>query len=107
MLDAVADSLEAKGLVREAYEVDKVADSISRIAIDARYSLLCRVDPSMVNKAKQIVATANKPMKDIWVADDISNYTYGGKGPGIIIKKGITGLEDMNEELRKAGIMKF
>jgi hypothetical protein len=26
MLDAVADSLEAKGLIKEAYEIDKVAD---------------------------------------------------------------------------------
>ena len=28
MLDAVADSLEAKGLIKEAYEIDKVADAI-------------------------------------------------------------------------------
>jgi len=28
MLDAVADSLEAKGLIKEAYEIDKVADEV-------------------------------------------------------------------------------
>jgi hypothetical protein len=28
MLDAVADSLEARGLIKEAYEIDKVADAI-------------------------------------------------------------------------------
>ena len=28
MLDAVADSLENKGLVKEAYEVDKIADAV-------------------------------------------------------------------------------
>ena len=36
MLDAVADSLEAKGLVKEAYEIDKVADTIDALAIDPR-----------------------------------------------------------------------
>jgi hypothetical protein len=29
MLDAVADSLEAKGLFKEAFEIDKVADEVS------------------------------------------------------------------------------
>ena len=28
MLDAVADSLEAKGLIKEAYEIDKIADKL-------------------------------------------------------------------------------
>jgi len=28
MLDAVADSLEAKGLIKEAYEIDKIADEL-------------------------------------------------------------------------------
>jgi len=28
MLDAVADSLEAQGLIKEAYEIDKIADAI-------------------------------------------------------------------------------
>lgn len=32
MLDAVADSLEARGLIKEAYELDKVADSLDRVA---------------------------------------------------------------------------
>ena len=32
MLDAVADSLEAKGLIKEAYEIDKVADAIEATA---------------------------------------------------------------------------
>jgi hypothetical protein len=36
MLDAVADSLEAKGLVKEAYEIDKVADAVEAFAIDPR-----------------------------------------------------------------------
>jgi hypothetical protein len=30
MLDAVADSLEAKGLIKEAYEIDRVADEIDK-----------------------------------------------------------------------------
>jgi hypothetical protein len=30
MLDAVADSLEKKGLIKEAYEIDKIADSIDK-----------------------------------------------------------------------------
>lgn len=29
MLDAVADSLEAKGLIKEAYEIDKIADKLA------------------------------------------------------------------------------
>ena len=33
MLDAVADSLEARGLIKEAYEIDKVADAIEAAAI--------------------------------------------------------------------------
>ena len=28
MLDAVADSLEKKGLIKEAYEIDKIADAV-------------------------------------------------------------------------------
>jgi hypothetical protein len=28
MLDTVADSLEARGLIKEAYEIDKVADAV-------------------------------------------------------------------------------
>ena len=31
MLDAVADSLEAKGLIKEAFEVDKVADAVEAV----------------------------------------------------------------------------
>jgi hypothetical protein len=31
MLDAVADSLEAKGLIKEAYEIDKIADLLEDI----------------------------------------------------------------------------
>jgi hypothetical protein len=31
MLDAVADSLEAKGLIKEAYEIDKVADELTNL----------------------------------------------------------------------------
>jgi hypothetical protein len=34
MLDKVADSLEAKGYIKEAYEVDKVADKIEAIAMN-------------------------------------------------------------------------
>jgi len=30
MLDAVADSLEAKGLIKEAYEIDKIADKLDK-----------------------------------------------------------------------------
>lgn len=33
MLDAMADSLESKGYIKEAYEVDKVADKIERSAL--------------------------------------------------------------------------
>jgi len=32
MLDAVAESLEAKGLVKEAYEIDKIADNIEKVS---------------------------------------------------------------------------
>jgi len=32
MLDAVADSLEARGLIKEAYEIDKVADLVEKTA---------------------------------------------------------------------------
>jgi hypothetical protein len=31
LLDAVADSLEAKGLIKEAYEIDKVADEMDSL----------------------------------------------------------------------------
>jgi len=31
MLDSIADRLEAKGLIKEAYELDKVADEIQRL----------------------------------------------------------------------------
>lgn len=30
MLDAIADSLENKGLIKEAYEIDKVADEVDK-----------------------------------------------------------------------------
>jgi len=33
MLDAVADRLEAKGLIKEAYEIDKVADAVDKNAV--------------------------------------------------------------------------
>ena len=32
ILDSVADSLEARGLIKEAYELDKVADGIAKTA---------------------------------------------------------------------------
>jgi hypothetical protein len=32
LLDVVADSLEAKSLIKEAYEIDKVADEVDRLA---------------------------------------------------------------------------
>jgi hypothetical protein len=32
MLDAVADSLEAKGLIKEAFEIDKIADEFDSIS---------------------------------------------------------------------------
>jgi len=35
MLDAVADRLEAKGLVKEAFEIDKVADEVEVRPIEA------------------------------------------------------------------------
>jgi hypothetical protein len=44
MLDAVADSLEAKGLIKEAYEIDKVADKISRNEGDWSENLDADVD---------------------------------------------------------------
>ena len=33
MLDSVADSLEARGLVKEAYEVDNISDYIEKVAV--------------------------------------------------------------------------
>ena len=31
MLDTIANSLESKGLIKEAYEIDKIADAIDNI----------------------------------------------------------------------------
>jgi len=57
MLDAVADSLEKKGLIKEAYEIDKVADILSgkqQIFETHTYEELKKMADNMLNLSKQI-----------------------------------------------------
>ena len=52
MLDAVADFLEAKGLIKEAYEIDKVSDYIEKVAIAKKGT---RVWSNMADKGQDYV----------------------------------------------------
>jgi len=64
MLDVVADRLEAKGLIKEAYEVDKVADAISLTTSDYETAL-------KVWNEYNSISTSFKPKFSVWCQERI------------------------------------
>jgi len=81
ILDAIADSLEAKGFIKEAYEIDKIADAIEKLSWDIdEKPLIVKVKPNSTIQADTLLLIGQlkkdiaKALKDI--AWDASNaYT--------------------------------
>jgi hypothetical protein len=64
VLDVIADRLEAKGLIKEAYEVDKIADAIGLTANDYETALKVWNEYSSIH-------TSFKPQFSVWCQERI------------------------------------
>lgn len=69
MLDAVADRLEAKGLVKEAYEIDRVADQVDasvNIPVDMGTNTALRNPESYMKRVREQVNSLKTTGKGIF-----------------------------------------
>lgn len=73
MLDDVADRLEAKGLIKEAYEIDKIADGLSTLD-NGRYKDISKEE---FEKARVTSYTGGST----WINLNGMNVVVPGKSP--------------------------
>ena len=75
MLDTVANSLEKKGFIKEAYELDKVADAVEKLSWDIdEKPLIVKVKPNSTIQADTLILIGQLK-RDIAKA---LNYIAGG-----------------------------
>lgn len=75
MLDKIADSLESNGLIREAYEIDKIADSVEEKYITSG-STANAVKPGNFIVAVTVGGVLNR-FHILERKEDIKNVVYG------------------------------
>jgi CRISPR-associated protein Csx3 len=82
MLDAVADSLEARGLIKEAYEIDRITDKIAaEDLISFKMTLEKDGDADLLRIGFGSPAQNDKILKDVvkLLDDLVKNKLKGGK----------------------------
>lgn len=97
MLDALADGLEAKGLVKEAYEIDKIADLIEGQA---------EVPPAMVAQAIKeaiVIVRQRQGAGGVVTAAEITGSNLG-KSIAMALLMGIGALAKAGEPVDTTGI---
>jgi len=92
MLDSIADRLEAKGLLKEAYELDKVADAVEAAEMhDPTYEVTQWLKPTEVQQKKQMLRQQGISPTEMFVTDTGELYRKGPapspqKGPALVRK---------------------
>ena len=125
MLDAVADSLEAKGLIKEAYEIDKIANKFEEQAkaqakfmigkgLDISYpgmlegslDTITTVEPGEVEAIKSLLKK-HFPDGDAWIVPDGSIYSKRiTKNTPTIVAFHTTNMMSFWSEARAKGLIK-
>lgn len=114
-LDSIADHLEARGLVKEAYEVDKIADALEKAAGSLGESLKKMSPEDIKNLEVQVTigTGAYQAVVNAGLKDDLLNLfkkgknawqqIWGGVKDGAVQTaiKGIKSIGDIKEFLRR------
>jgi hypothetical protein len=95
MLDTVADSLEARGLIKEAYELDKVANEFDEQKLKARLIQRIRkaIAPDMLKIRKIFEAIGYTNAPDSWSALS-----------GIVREMNMSELKQLQDEFTEQGL---